>query len=310
MNDTLTIGARGSALSLAQSHWIRAVIHNAYPRLNIDLRVIKTSGDKLKTASLARSGTKGLFTRELEQSLLLGKIDAAVHSLKDLPIDLPAGLELGAVAEREDPRDVLITHPSAPTTAPARIFTSSPRRILQARLLWPDCQTKEIRGNIETRLRKLAGGKPGDALLLAAAGLLRLQLIKNKQEDGLIDWEIPLAYRMLPISQMLPAPGQAAIGLEIRAADGVTREKLRCVNHPATWAAVMAERTFLHAMGGGCASPVGAIASIIPHDRLRLQAVVFDSKNAPWRGEITGGKKDPAALGASLASQWMAGQVC
>ncbi len=309
MNDeqrTLTLGTRGSALALAQAALVRAMLRRAHPSLEIEIRTIKTSGDIMSAASLARSGTKGLFIRELEQALLRKKIDVAVHSLKDLPTELPGGLVLSAVPEREDARDVLIALSPVALRAPKVILTSSPRRAFQAKLLWPGCKMREIRGNIETRLHKLAGSKEGSALLLAAAGLRRLDFLKGHQDEGEFDLSqsaIPketLFYRKLPIAEMLPAPGQAALGLETRADDGVTQERLRSINHFGSWSAVMAERSFLQSLGGGCAAPVAAFASVA-REGLRLRGLFFDDEGNLWRGEKTGLQREAENLGKDLA---------
>jgi len=310
---TLTIGTRGSALALAQSALVRAMLRRAHPFLEIEIRTIKTSGDIMPAASLARSGTKGLFIRELEQALLRKKIDVAVHSLKDLPTDLPAGLVLSAVPEREDARDVLIALSSDTLQAPKIVLTSSPRRAFQSKLLWPGCETREIRGNIETRLRKLEEVGLGHALLLAVAGLRRLDFLKGYQDEGQFDLSqsaIPkeiLFYRKLPIAEMLPAPGQAALGLETRADDGITQERLRCVNHFGSWSAVTAERSFLQSLGGGCAAPVAAYANVTlpPLRDLRLHGLVFDGKGNLWRGEKTGKQRESETLGKALAKEFI-----
>jgi hydroxymethylbilane synthase len=301
-DNLIVLGTRGSALALAQVQLVRAMLRRACPRLEVEVAIIKTSGDKMKTASLAHSGTRGLFTRELEQALLRRKADVAVHSLKDLPVELPPGLLLAAVTEREDARDVLIAAPGTDLRAPKKVFSSSPRRNLQIHCLWPSCELAEIRGNVETRLRKVAEARPGDALLLAAAGLRRIDILRGDDDEGALAWDPPLAYRKLPLTEMLPAPGQAAIGLEIRADDGVNRERLRSVNHFNTWAAVTTERAFLKGLGGGCAAPVAAYGSVVA-ERLHLRGVVFDGKGGIWRGERSGERREAEAMGEALARE-------
>jgi len=296
------LGTRGSALALAQAHLVRAMLHAADPAREIEIKIIKTTGDKLKTAALAGSGVKGLFTRELEQALLRGGVDAAVHSLKDLPTDLPGGLALGAVPAREDARDALIAAAPSALDAPRRVFTSSPRRAFQARLLWPGCETREIRGNLETRLAKIAKAREGGALLAAAAGLRRLDFLRGADARGALRQDPSLHYRLLSVGEMLPAPGQAALGIEIRADDGVVKERLRAINDVPSWFRALAERAFLRAMGGGCAAPMAAHAAA-QAERLTLSAVVRIEGGSVWRGCREGRLRDAEALGLALAAE-------
>jgi len=320
----LILGARGSALAMAQIGLARAMLRKAHPKLEIEIRVIKTRGDIMPTASLARGESKGLFIRELEQALLRRKIDVAVHSLKDLPTELPAGLMLAAVSEREDTRDILIALSVDALRAPPIVLTSSPRRAFQAKLLWPDCETREIRGNVETRLRKLAEAGKNHTLVLAVAGLRRLDLLRGDQDEGVFFREPHLFYRKLSLDEMLPAPGQAALGFETRATDGITQERLRLINHFVSWSAVTAERAFLQALGGGCAMPIAACASVSP-EGMRLRGLVFDKKGNPccgettplrvkspwegwervWRGEKTGSQREAENLGKALAQEYL-----
>ncbi|MBI4028047.1 MAG: hydroxymethylbilane synthase [Verrucomicrobia bacterium] len=301
----LILGTRGSALALAQTEHVRALLRRAFPRLEIEIRIIKTSGDAMPSAALARSGVKGLFTKELEQALLHRKIDAAVHSLKDLPTRLPGGLAVGAVIQREESADILIGHPATRLDAPLRVNTSSPRRALQSSLLWPGCETREIRGNVETRLRKLCNGKPGDALLLAVAGLKRLDFLRGDAREGTLRFDPALGYRRLTLDEMIPAPGQGAIGMETRADDGETIERLKSVNHPSTRDAVTAERAFLERIGGGCAAPLAAHATV-GLDGLRLNAVVRREDGSVWRGVKTGPRREAESLGQMLAEECLA----
>ncbi len=299
----MILGTRSSALALAQTQEVRALISQIFPYLKVEIKIIKTSGDQLPTAALAQSGIKGLFTKELEQALLLNKIHVAIHSLKDVPTDLPAGLMIGAVIEREEAGDILVGHPATSLELPQRVYTSSPRRTFQAQLLWPECKVKEIRGNIETRLCKLCDGESGDALLLAAAGLKRLNYLQSAQLKGNLRFDPPLPYRRLTIEEMLPAPGQAAIALEILCEDGVTQERLRGVNHPPTWSAVMAERAFLRTIGGGCATPIAAHATV-GFDGLRLMAVVKLAGDNVWRSQKIGERRNAEALGEALGQEY------
>jgi len=296
----LVLGTRGSALALVQTHLVRAAIRQAHPRLLVEERIIKTSGDKQSHASLSRSGVKGLFIKEMEEALLRGRIDAAVHSLKDMPVSLPAGLCLGAVGKRSDACDVLVGHSGTNVHDPKTVHTSSPRRVLQARLLWPACEVCEIRGNVETRLRKIAEGTPGEAVLLAAAGLERLDFLHGDGEAGALRFDPPLPYRRLSLREMIPAPGQAAIAVEIRSDDPETAERIKALDHAPTRSAVTAERAFLKELGGGCATPI-AIHGRVTHEGLTITAIVGLPGRKIWRGEKTGARREAEPLGRALA---------
>jgi hydroxymethylbilane synthase len=267
------IATRGSALALAQAYQIQGLCRAAFPTESFQINIIKTTGDKLQTASMANpdaSLPKGLFTKELEVALLNGEADLAVHSLKDLPTELPEGLELGAVTKREDVRDVMVFKPGLPgfragviSEVPmgATVATSSTRRKAQLLHHRPDLKIVEIRGNVGTRLRKLAENPDLAATVLAAAGMNRLGF-KVKADGKLEGTEVPpgLRARHLSLEEMLPCVGQAAIGLEIRQNDTRLQKVCAALNHLPTWYAITAERSFLRAMGGGCHSPVGAWA--------------------------------------------------
>lgn len=334
----IVIATRGSALALAQANAVLAQCRAAFPRLAFELSIIKTTGDKLQTASLANpdaSLPKGLFTKELEVALLNGEADLVVHSLKDLPTELPAGLVLGAVGKRADVRDVLIYRDEAVVRAelaevakrpedwapgqrqkrgfarkltlaklPADsvIATSSTRRralLLDAR---PELKVVELRGNVPTRLQKLAERADFDAILLAAAGLERLKF--HIMANGTLTGEgVPtglLAVRLEP-EVMLPAVGQAAVGIEVRAGDDRITSVLEQLNHGNTHLCVRAERAFLRAMGGGCSSPVAAYAEVLGH-QLRLRVVSFldgTTKRAEARRKV----QEPEQLGQQLAAE-------
>jgi len=309
----IIIATRGSALALAQANLVLAQCSGKFPRLAFSVKIIKTSGDKLQTASLSRPGAalpKGLFTRELESALLRGRADLAVHSLKDLPTELPEGLILGAVAgQRADPRDVLIyKEPLPPRLKLAglpsglTVATSSTRRQAQLLALRPDFKVIEIRGNVPTRLRKLAEQPETDATILAAAGLARLQF-RITEEGRLTGREVPdgLLAAILETSEMLPCAGQAAIGLEIRADDARLAAVCLELNDEATFQCVIAERAFLRAMGGGCQTPVGAYATL-QGTELHLWAVSFLRKKVR-RADARGPASDAAGLGARVAEQ-------
>jgi hydroxymethylbilane synthase len=280
------LATRGSALALAQANLVLGQCRSAFPDLRFEIRVIRTTGDKLETASLAQSGktlAKGLFTKELEIALLEGVADLAVHSLKDLPTELPAGLRLGAVGRRADVRDVLISCTGYPQqTFPldhlrygATVGTSSPRRRAQLLALRRDLRIVELRGNIVGRLQKLASQPELDAIVLAAAGLTRLkfEIGRNQRLSG-ANCPDGLSATMFDTEVMLPCVGQAAIGIETRENDGRIERICDRLNHPETAQCVAAERSFLASMGGGCASPVAAHAEIIGDD-VRMRAISF-----------------------------------
>jgi hydroxymethylbilane synthase len=242
---TLVIGSRGSQLALWQAHYIAAQLKQA--GVATRLEIIRTTGDHLQTASLAQAGGKGLFTKEIEEALLAGSIDLAVHSLKDLPTDMPAGLALAAIPERDSPFDALVGSKLQDLPHGGCVGTSSSRRGAQLRLLRPDLDIRPIRGNVDTRLRKQKSGE-FHAILLAAAGLRRLGL----------EHEIT---QLLSPEQVCPAPGQGALAVQTRC-DDAAFQICRVLNHAATEMAVDCERTVLAALGGGCQLPVGAFASV------------------------------------------------
>jgi hydroxymethylbilane synthase len=256
VNRQLTLGSRGSALALWQARYVAGLLKENSIETRIE--IIKTSGDRLSTASLRQSGGKGLFTKEIEQALLDHSIDVAVHSLKDLPTEITPGLTIAAIPEREDPRDALVGSTLASLKTAARVGTSSGRRAAQLRHLRADLRIELIRGNVDTRLRKLKQGQ-FDAVMLAAAGLRRL------------GFENEIAEVLSP-DQMCPAPGQGALAVQTRAAD-VAEEICRALDHEDSRTAVEAERAVLAGVGGGCQLPVGAFARKIDHT-WRLTAIV------------------------------------
>ena len=242
------IGSRGSALALRQDEEVLALLRPLYPDLDFQVLTVRTHGDVNSTASLAGMGL-GVFVREIERELLDGLLDMAIHSLKDLPTQLPPGLALGALPQRQDPRDVLVNRwgcPLAELPEGARIGTSSPRRRALLRCLCPQVVPVPIRGNVETRLRK-SQGEECDGAILAAAGLVRLGLSGQAAEH-------------LSPQRFVPPPGQGALAIEVRADDQRMMELLRPIDHAETRHAVIAERAFLEALGGGCQLPAGAYA--------------------------------------------------
>jgi hydroxymethylbilane synthase len=250
----LIIASRGSQLALWQAHWVQEQLAALGHASRIE--IVKTTGDKITDVPLAQVGTKGLFTKEIEEALLDGRADLAVHSLKDLPTELPAGLVLAAIPVREDARDALVGRRLADLPAGARLGTSSLRRAAQLRKLRPDLRIEPVRGNLETRLRKLDAGQY-DAIVLAAAGLKRL------------GWEDRIAEILSP-DVVCPAVGQGALAIETSRTGLLACQPL---NHLPTESAVTAERALLAALGGGCQVPIGAYATV-SGDRLSLQAVV------------------------------------
>jgi hydroxymethylbilane synthase len=309
----VVIATRGSPLALAQANAVLAQCRDKFPSLAFELKIIKTSGDKLQTASLSHGDAplpRGLFTRELEVSLLKRRADLAVHSLKDLPTELPEGLKLGAVAGcRADARDVLLyKQPLKPglklaSLPPAlTVATSSTRRKAQLLALRPDFKVVDIRGNVGTRLRKLAEREELDATILAAAGLARLGF-KITDAGRLAGETVPagILAAILEMDEMLPCVGQAAIGLEVRDGDDRIAALCRELNDEATFQCVTAERSFLRAMGGGCQSPVAAFARI-DGTEIELKAVSFLGEFAR-RGQGRAPVKNAAALGRDVAAQ-------
>jgi hydroxymethylbilane synthase len=296
----LTIGSRGSKLALWQAHWVRDQLASRGDE--IEIRIIKTTGDKLQAiapgeslpASMAQTvveaGSKGLFIKEIEEALLAGEIDVAVHSLKDLPTEQPPGLALGAVPKREDARDVFISRSGQlleKMPPGARVATSSLRRQTQLRVLRSDLVYVAMRGNLDTRLRKLERGDC-EALVLAAAGVHRLGLTER----------ITAYFRP---DQMCPAVGQGALGIEIRADDARAGEAVARLDHPATHQAVCAERAMLRRLGGGCQVPIAAHA-VVENDNLRMYGLVANLDGTKIiRAQGEGSTSDPESLGATVA---------
>ena len=283
----LTIGSRGSKLALWQARWVASRLEGLGYSTRIE--IIKTTGDKITDVALSKVGGKGLFTKEIEEALLARTIDLAVHSMKDVPTELPAGLTLGAVSAREDPRDALAGRKLAELAAGAKVGTSSLRRAAQLRLLRPDLAVENIRGNVDTRLRKLDEGRY-DAVVLACAGLKRLGLEGRIAEP-------------LPVDMMIPAVGQGALGIEIREEDGPAAEACRRLEDPATRTAVTAERAFLAALGGGCQVPVGAHARVNGQEVMLEAIVISPAGGEPVRGRSAGPLEEAEALGKRLGEE-------
>jgi hydroxymethylbilane synthase len=283
----LRIGSRGSKLALWQSSHVATVLRAQGH--TVDIRIIQTTGDKITDVALAMVGTKGMFTKEIEEALAAGQVDLAVHSLKDLPTELPPGFEIAAVPQRESPLDAFLSVNFASIDAlpqGARVGTSSLRRQAQLMALRPDLDISPLRGNVDTRLRKLEAGEYA-AIILAAAGVNRLGLTR-------------LLRQIIPADAMCPAAGQGALGIEIRQGDAATGQQLAFLDDPAARATTTCERALLNAMGGGCQVPVGALAEVGPDGKtLHLQGVVAHPDGTQVLRESEVGS-DPLQLGKTV----------
>ena len=305
MTGALRIGSRGSRLALIQSEWVRDELLRLHPGLQVEIEVIQTKGDKLLDAPLARIGDKGLFTKELEAAMLDARTDLAVHSAKDMPTEVPEGLAIVAFTAREDVRDVFVGGASfSPRTLDdvprgATVGTSSLRRRSQLLALRPDLAIVDIRGNVQTRLRKLEEeGMAGT--ILAAAGLARLE------QPGLASFAFAF-------QQMLPAVGQGSLAVEARAGDARAAALVAPLIHERTALALRAERSLMHALQGGCQVPIAGYAEVSESpdeagaDRLLLRAFVGSIDGTTVvRGELAGPSRAPEGLGISLAADLLA----
>ncbi len=305
---TLVIGTRGSKLALTQSEQIAALLRAAHPGLTVELQIISTKGDRILDVALSAVGDKGLFVKEIETALLAHEVDLAVHSCKDMPSLLPDGLTLAAFPKRVDPRDALVlplTHaaPSSDATGNpldrlpqgATVGTSSLRRACQLQALRPDLQLRDVRGNVDTRLRKLDEGQY-DAIILATAGLSRLGLSQRISCP-------------LPPEVMLPAVAQGTLAIEARSEDPVTLDLLGVLDDPATRVAALTERAFLRRLEGGCQVPIAAHAALdaAQSGMLRLSGLVGALDGSVMvRGEKMGDSSDPEGLGLALAEELLA----
>ena len=285
---TIRVGTRGSRLALIQTELTLAVLREAHPDVRFEVVTVTTQGDANQTAPLAGMGL-GVFVKEIERRLETGEIDMAVHSLKDMPTVLPPGMALGAVLERADPRDALVSHLGTTLDefpAGAKIGTSSPRRQAQIAERRPDLEIVPIRGNVDTRLRKAAGDEC-DGTVIAVAGLDRMGMS-----------EVITEY--LSPEEFVPPPGQGAMAVEIRADDERIAEVVASADHAPTTAAVTAERSFLEALGGGCQVPVGAYAEFDGSDSLRLTVfMAAPDGSTTYRVTVTGAPSDPVGLAAA-----------
>jgi hydroxymethylbilane synthase len=292
---TLVLGTRGSKLAVHQSEWVQARIRELAPHLSVTLRRIQTSGDKILDVPLAKIGGKGLFVKEIEEALLSGEIDLAVHSMKDVPTELPPGLDLLCIPAREDPRDALISRDGTPfkdLRHGARVGTSSLRRQSQLLQVRPDLSISMLRGNLDTRLKKLREGQ-FDAIVLAAAGLRRL------------GWEREITEYLSP-EISLPAIGQGALGIEGRRDDAFVRDLLRGLEHAPTRTMVMAERALLHRLQGGCQVPIAAHATLTGSEVVLEGLVASVDGKEIIRDLVRGAADDPETLGVQLAERLLA----
>ena len=295
MRSTIRIATRKSPLALWQAHFVQSRLQQLYPQLRVELLPMSTKGDKILDSPLAKVGGKGLFVKELEQAILAGDADIAVHSMKDVPVEFPDGLGLSIICEREDPRDAFVSArftSMAELPAGSRVGTSSLRRQCQLRASRPDLQILDLRGNVNSRLAKLDGGEY-DAILLAAAGLKRLGLQER-------------ITTLLPPEQSLPANGQGAVGIECRLDDDELLTLLAPLEHLPTRQRVLAERAMNRALQGGCQVPIGAYAEL-EGDQLWLRGLVGSPDGRQiLHAECRGAASEPEALGQALADQLLA----
>ena len=285
------VGTRGSALALTQTESVVAALRALRPELDITVQRITTKGDAFRDVPLSAIGGRGVFVDAIEEALRRRDIDLAVHSAKDLPSRVPPDLAIGAFLERADARDVLVSRAGALAELPhgARVGTSSLRRVCLLHSVRSDIETVDLRGNVDTRLRKLDAGEY-DAIMLAAAGLVRLGL-----QDRITQW--------LPADTMLPSPGQGALAIEIRTDDDEMRELVRPLSHAKTESALTAERAFLARLGVGCAAAVGAYATLDDAETLSLRAMIGAADGRSVRGAESGPATNAAHIGDSLASR-------
>ncbi|KHT61803.1 porphobilinogen deaminase [Photobacterium gaetbulicola] len=293
MTDTpIRIATRKSPLAMWQAEFVKAALEQAHPGLQVELVPMVTKGDVILDTPLAKVGGKGLFVKELEVAMLEGRADIAVHSMKDVPVEFPEGLGLVTICEREDPRDAFVSNHYdnlAQLPAGAVVGTSSLRRQCQLRAQRPDLVVKDLRGNVNTRLRKLDDGEY-DAIILACAGLKRL-----KMEDRIRDAIAP--------ETSLPAVGQGAVGIECRLDDERVRQLLDALNHRDTETRVLCERAMNNRLQGGCQVPIGSY-SVLDGDQIWLRALVGEPDGSQIvRGEIRGHRDDAEQLGVQLADQ-------
>jgi len=291
----LRIGTRGSLLALTQTNWVAERLRRGAPAIAVETVVIKTKGDILQDVPLAKVGGKGLFVKEIEDALLRDEVDIAVHSMKDVPMDLPAGLEIGVMSEREDPHDVLISKDKKKLEdmpVGARIGTGSLRRGFQLLHFFPDIKLVPIRGNLDTRIKKIQTDNL-DGIIVAAAGLKRM------------GWADRIT-QVIPAEIMLPAAGQGVLGIELRKNDEAVSRAVSFLNHPRTWVEVSAERAFLGRLGGGCQLPVAAYGVTEGNDLTVTGLLGSLDGRELIKDEVRGPSGDAEVLGTSLAERILA----
>lgn len=289
----LRVGTRGSKLALAQTDWLIAKLKEAYPSIEVEKVIIKTTGDKILDSPLSKIGGKGLFVKEIEEALLQREVDFAVHSMKDVPAQLPEELEIFVIPERESPFDVWISHFEDLKALPqgAKIGTSSLRRLSQIKRLRPDLEILPLRGNVDTRLRKWKEGQ-FEGIILAEAGLRRLG--------------IEVKFKRFSLEEMIPAVGQGALGIEVRSDNKKVKELLRAIHSEETALAVKAERAFLKTLEGGCQVPLGAYA-YIKDSKLVITGFISDLEGINfYRGIMEGPPSEAETLGEKLAKDLLA----
>ena len=291
MTETIRIGTRGSRLALWQANWVADRLRALRPGLDVDIQIIKTTGDTVQDRPLALIGVKGAFTKELDRALLGGEVDVLVHSLKDVPTEPAPGITLAAVPEREDARDVFVgknVQRAVGLPRGAQVGTGSLRRRAQLQAMRPDLEITDLRGNIDTRIRKLFESKTLEGIILAAAGVMRLGLSEQVTE-------------YFTCAAWLPAPGQGALGVTVRDGDSEAADVAAFLNDPAARAAVTAERALLARLEGGCHVPVGAYAQLV-EGTLVLDGLVADPDGSRMvRATNRGTPEEAAALGTELA---------
>jgi hydroxymethylbilane synthase len=288
----LKFATRASALARWQTNWVMRALEQLHPGLECEDLLVTTEGDRILDKPLPEIGGKGLFTEELERELRSGNVHCAVHSLKDLPVDVTQGLTIGCIPARAEVRDAVVSasgYTIAVLPRGARVGTSSLRRTAQLLAVRPDLQIAPLRGNVDTRVRKALDGQY-DAIILAGAGLTRLRL-----EEHVTEWLSPDA--------MLPAPGQGALAVQCRADDTPTLDLLAAFEHAPTRKAVVAERAFLSGLGGGCSVPVAALGESVAHVRLTGLVASPDGKRMI---RVRGEGNDPERLGKALADETIA----
>jgi hydroxymethylbilane synthase len=294
-NSLIRIATRKSALALWQAEFVKAELEKYHANLTVELVPMSTQGDKILDTPLAKIGGKGLFVKELEVAILEGRADIAVHSMKDVPVDFPDGLELHTICEREDPRDAFVSnrYKSIDELPPGAIVgTSSLRRQCQIKAQRPDLTIRDLRGNVNTRLAKLDAGQY-DAIILAAAGLIRLQMPER-------------ITALMSAEQSLPANGQGAVGIECRSDDTLTKNLLAPLEHNETRIRVLAERAMNRKLQGGCQVPIGAYATV-NGDTLTLDGLVGALDGSViLKHQLTGNIADPEHIGEQLAEQLLA----